>query len=87
MPRCAGTPATMPSRSTLLGALLVHRTAASPSTALAPYDPAAVIQPYNVAERRYRFANAGNTLTLTLPFTVTLTAHPHHSPLTTHHSP
>jgi nicotinamide N-methyltransferase len=52
----------MPCRSTQLGALLslIHRAAASPSTALAPYDPAAVIQPYDVAERRYRFANAGN---------------------------
>ena len=50
----------MASWSALLGAVLVHRTNASSSTVLAPYDPAAVIQPYNVAERRYRFANAGN---------------------------
>lgn len=51
---------TMRSPSTLLGALLVHRTAASSSTALTPYDPASVIQPYDVAERRYRFTHAGN---------------------------
>ena len=43
----------------LLGLLLV-RSAAATSTALAPYNPAAVIQPYDVAERRFRFGHAGN---------------------------